>query len=45
MTDVLDVLAAPLFAMIDFALDAPAAAALAASILGVAAVALLVAIP
>ena len=43
MRDVLETLAAPWFAIIDFALAAPAAAAIAASIVGVAIVVLLVA--
>ena len=43
MRDVLEILAAPFFAIIDFALAAPAAAAL-ASVVGVAALAVLVAI-
>jgi hypothetical protein len=45
MRDVLETLAAPVFAIIDFALAAPAAAVLAtASLVGVAVVAMLVAI-
>ena len=44
MGDVLETLAAPFFALIDFALAAPAAAIATASVAGVAVVAMLVAI-